>query len=61
MKLCLRTVKLLVTLAVKFAPRAQVKKVYDFLRRKKMKKITKAIIPAAGLGTRMLPVSAAVC
>lgn len=26
-----------------------------------MKKITKAIIPAAGLGTRMLPVSAAVC
>ena len=27
----------------------------------KMKKITKAIIPAAGLGTRMLPVSAAVC
>ena len=27
----------------------------------KMKRITKAIIPAAGLGTRMLPVSAAVC
>ena len=27
----------------------------------KMKKITKAIIPAAGLGTRMLPISAAVC
>ena len=26
-----------------------------------MKRITKAIIPAAGLGTRMLPVSAAVC
>ena len=26
-----------------------------------MKKITKAIIPAAGLGTRMLPISAAVC
>ena len=26
-----------------------------------MKKITKAIIPAAGLGVRMLPVSAAVC
>jgi UTP--glucose-1-phosphate uridylyltransferase len=29
-------------------------------RRKKMKKITKAIIPAAGLGTRMLPISHAV-
>ena len=27
----------------------------------KMKRITKAIIPAAGLGTRMLPISAAVC
>ncbi len=26
-----------------------------------MKRITKAIIPAAGLGTRMLPISAAVC
>ena len=26
-----------------------------------MKKITKAIIPAAGLGTRMLPISHAVC
>ena len=26
-----------------------------------MKKITKAIIPAAGFGTRMLPISAAVC
>ena len=26
-----------------------------------MKKIRKAIIPAAGLGTRMLPISAAVC
>ena len=26
----------------------------------KMKKITKAVIPAAGLGTRMLPISKAV-
>ena len=26
-----------------------------------MKKITNAIFPAAGLGTRMLPISAAVC
>ena len=34
---------------------------YGRERKNNMKKIRKAIIPAAGLGTRMLPISAAVC